>query len=236
MRRQPRWSEQQRRPPRVAEQHHRRDDTGEQLDQPARDEVHGNEERRPAHPEVEVARERKVGRESRVLQVAHPRRRDAGIGEVVVQHRCGAVAEVGAQAPSESESAPEARRRRLRKSLAAQSAIHRLRPRRPGGRPPAPARKAAHPRSNSTVHQATVSGPSARGRARKNFHSCRLVSLFTACSLAACVRLGRSAPKAACVREGADASRAARSANACVSRTLARVPEGEPVAARDPRP
>ena len=57
--------EQDRRPPRVAGEHDRRGEAPHHLHQPAGDEVHRYEQRRPADAEIEIAGHREVARELR---------------------------------------------------------------------------------------------------------------------------------------------------------------------------
>ncbi len=71
-------------------------DTADHFDHAAGDEIHRDRQRRTGHAKVEVARDREVAGECRVLQVAHARRSHAGLGEPVVQPGGRAVAEVGA--------------------------------------------------------------------------------------------------------------------------------------------
>ena len=63
---------------------------------PLGDEIHRDRQRRPGHPEVEVARDGEVVGERRIFEVAHSRRAHAGLGQPVVQPRGGAVPEIGA--------------------------------------------------------------------------------------------------------------------------------------------
>ncbi len=96
VRRQPRAREHDRRPPRVSGEDHGGRDAADHLDHAARDEIHGDRQRRAGHPEVEVARHGEVAGERRILEVPHARRAHAGLGEPVVEPCGGAVAEVGA--------------------------------------------------------------------------------------------------------------------------------------------
>ena len=96
VRRQPRAREHDRRPPRVSGEDHGGRDAADHLDHAARDEIHGDRQRRAGHPEVEVARDGEVAGERRILEVPHARRAHAGLGEPVVEPGGRAVAEVGA--------------------------------------------------------------------------------------------------------------------------------------------
>ncbi len=89
-------AEENRRPPREAEQDDGRGDAADHRDQPARGEIHRRRERRPRHPEVEVARDGEVARQLRILEVSHARRTHAGLGQPIVEPGGRAVAEVGA--------------------------------------------------------------------------------------------------------------------------------------------
>ena len=96
VRRQPRAREHDRRPPRISGEDHGGRDTADHLDHAARDEIHGDRQRRAGHAEVEVARDGEVAGERRILEVPHARRAHAGLGEPVVEPCGSAVAEVGA--------------------------------------------------------------------------------------------------------------------------------------------
>jgi hypothetical protein len=93
---QPRTGQHDRRPPTEAGQHDRRGEAGDDVDQPDRDEIHGDEQRRTLDAHVEVARHGQVGGELLVFEVTDAGRIDAGGREPVVQPGRGAVAEIGA--------------------------------------------------------------------------------------------------------------------------------------------
>jgi hypothetical protein len=97
VRRQPRARERDRRPPRIGGQDCGGREPADHLDHPARDEIHRDRQRRAGHAEVEVARDRQVVGERRILEVTHARRTHTGLGEPVIQPRGRAVAEVGAR-------------------------------------------------------------------------------------------------------------------------------------------
>ena len=96
VRRKPRAREHERRPPGVRGENHGAGEAAEKLDEPARDEVHRNGERRTGHAQIEVPGHGEVARELRVLEMAHARGPHAGFGEPVVEPRGGAVPEVRA--------------------------------------------------------------------------------------------------------------------------------------------
>ena len=64
---------------------------------PRGDEVHRDRQRRPGHAAVEVPGHLQVGRELGVLEMPDARTGDAGVGQLVVEPRRGAVAEVRAE-------------------------------------------------------------------------------------------------------------------------------------------
>ena len=96
VRRQPRAGQQERRPPRIADENRRGRDAADHLDHAVRDEVHRDRQRRAGHAEIEVARDRQVARQRRILEVSDSGRAHACLGEAVVQPRGGAVAKVRA--------------------------------------------------------------------------------------------------------------------------------------------
>ena len=96
VRRDPRADEHGRRPPRVAEQQQARREAADHLDEPARDEVHADRQRRSGDAEVEVAGDGEVGDEVGVLEVRDAERRGGRGHEPVVEIRRGPAAEVGA--------------------------------------------------------------------------------------------------------------------------------------------
>ena len=95
--RQPRTAEKKWCPPLEREQHARRRESTDHFGQSARDEVHRDRQRRSGHPQVELAGDLQIVRELGMLEVAHPRWRDARVGELVVEPGRGPVAEVGAE-------------------------------------------------------------------------------------------------------------------------------------------
>ena len=62
---------------------------------PAGDKVHRDEQGRPGHAQVEVARHGEVVGELRILEMPHARRADARIGQTVVKPGGRAVAQIG---------------------------------------------------------------------------------------------------------------------------------------------
>ncbi len=95
VRRAPRPDQQQGRPPREADEHHRRGQPGEELDQPAGDEVDGDAEGRPGDAQVEVAGHGQVVGEVGPLQVGDPGRTVARDHQPVVEPCRGTAAEIG---------------------------------------------------------------------------------------------------------------------------------------------
>ena len=96
MRRQPRASEQNRRPPRVRRKYNSGRQAAHHLDQSAGDEVHRDEHGWAGHAQVEISGDRQVVGELRVFQVSHPRRPDTRLGQPVIEPGGRAVAQVGA--------------------------------------------------------------------------------------------------------------------------------------------
>ncbi len=70
---------------------------GDHVDQAGRDEVHRHRQRRRRHAAIEVPGYLKVGRELRVLEMADPRRAEAGSGQLVVEPSRRPVTDVGAE-------------------------------------------------------------------------------------------------------------------------------------------
>ena len=97
MRRQPRAREHDRRPPGVSGQDHGGRDAADHLHHAGRDEIHGDGERRPGHPQVEVARHGEIAGERRIFEVPHAGRAHAGLGEPVIEPCGSAIAKVGAE-------------------------------------------------------------------------------------------------------------------------------------------
>ena len=129
-------------------------------------------QRRAGHAQVEVAGHVQVVGELGVLEVAHARRLDAGLGELGRRARPQAVAEVGAdrlvdrgEHLDRTNTTPTKASGPARSSPACTA---------PTSTPIAMANRAGRrPRATSTTHQATARGRSARGRTAKNFHSGR---------------------------------------------------------------
>ncbi len=96
MRRQPRAREQDRGPPCISGEDQRGRDASNHLDHAGRDEIHGDGQRRPSHPEIEVARDGEVAGERRILKVSHTGRAHAGLGEPVIEPCGSTVAQIGA--------------------------------------------------------------------------------------------------------------------------------------------
>jgi hypothetical protein len=94
VRRQPRAPQDDRRPPREAGKNSGEREAAEGAHEAAGDEVERDVEGRTGHREVEVAGDREVAGQPLILEMAHPRRADAGVGQLVIQPRRSAVAEV----------------------------------------------------------------------------------------------------------------------------------------------
>ena len=129
---QPGPAQQQRRPPGEPGQDDGRGQPADQLDQAGGDEVHRDRQRRAGHAQVEVAGRGQVAAEGRVLEVAHARRPQAGLGQPVVQPGGGPVARGWCRSPGGAAAAPGAARTPPRRRPAA-------RPGRPRPAPPRPA-------------------------------------------------------------------------------------------------
>ena len=97
VRRQPRQDQYRWRPEGEPEQHHRLRESAEHVHQPGRDEVERDRQRRTRHTAVEVTRHLQVGGQLRILQMPDARRREARVGQLVVEPGRGPVAEVRAQ-------------------------------------------------------------------------------------------------------------------------------------------
>jgi hypothetical protein len=91
--RQPAAREDERRPPREPEQHGSGDESANHPDKAAGDEVHRIRERRTGHAAIEVACDREVGHQRRVLEMGHAVRREARRRQPIVEKRRHAIAE-----------------------------------------------------------------------------------------------------------------------------------------------
>ena len=111
----PRARQHQRRPPRVAGEDRRGGDAAGHLDHAVGNKIHRDRERRPGHPQVEIAGHGEVTGQGRILQVPDAWRAHAGLGEPVVEPCGGAVAEVSAHCLVDRAEHLEQHKNRARK-------------------------------------------------------------------------------------------------------------------------